>query len=204
MKTNHVSNTMFWVRHLGLALALIVIAVIVVTLQEETVEQPTPEGAPAKRSVATGLSAFYEEFRASSVDPIKEEMGDFVMELGEDDKSLDERLQSMSSDARPISGRWVGEKKYRTFKAGSTLREVISRYAQQEGMQVIWDLDQDFVIKHQFQLDTTIASAVKQIASAVDSNFDGDVYGYVCPKQRSLVVTANHTEYLNNNCVRAN
>jgi hypothetical protein len=178
--------------------------VIVVTLQEETVEQPTPEGAPAKRSVATGLSAFYEEFRASSVDPIKEEMGDFVMELSEDDKSLDERLQSMSSDARPISGRWVGEKKYRTFKAGSTLREVISRYAQQEGMQVIWDLDQDFVIKHQFQLDTTIASAVKQIASAVDSNFDGDVYGYVCPKQRSLVVTANHTEYLNNNCVRAN
>ena len=89
------------------------------------------------------------------------------------------------------------------FKAGSTLREAISAHAQQEGMQVIWDLDQDFVIKHQFQLDTTIAAAVKQIASAVDSNFDGEVRGYVCPAQRTLVVTANHTEYLNTHCVVA-
>lgn len=203
MKHGNVSNTLFWAKHLGLAVALIVIAIVVVMLREETVSAPAPEGAPAKRSVASGLSAFYEEFRATSVDPIKEEVGDFVMELGTGDQTLDEKLESMASDARPISGRWVGEKKFRTFKAGNTLREALSGYAQQEGMQVIWDLDQDFVVKHQFQMDTTIAAAVKQIASAVDANFDGDVKGYVCPKQRSLVVTANHTAYLNNNCVHA-
>lgn len=203
MKHGNVSNTLFWAKHLGLAVALIVIAIVVLMLQDEMVSAPEPEGAPAKRSVASGLSSFYEEFRATSVDPIKEEVGDFVMELGTGDETLDQRLQGMASDARPISGRWVGEKKFRTFKAGSTLREALSGYAQQEGMQVIWDLDQDFVVKHQFQMDTTIAAAVKQIASAVDANFDGDVKGYVCPKQRSLVVTANHTAYLSNNCVRA-
>ncbi len=203
MKTNNVSNTLFWVKHLGLAAALIVIAVVVVILQEQSASTPNPEGAPAKRSVASGLSSFYEEFRSSTKDPFKEEMGDFVMELGSDDRSVDERLQGMNSNARPVSVRWVGEKRFRAFKAGSTLREAISTYAQQEGMQVIWDLDQDFVIKHQFQLDTTIAAAVKQIASAVDSNFDGDVRGYVCPKQRSLVVTTNHTEYLSTHCVVA-
>ncbi|WP_100656496.1 toxin co-regulated pilus biosynthesis Q family protein [Alteromonas flava] len=201
---NTSSNTLFWVKHLGLAVALIVIAVVVVTLQEETVSTPEPEGAPAKRSVASGLSAFYQEFRMSSNDPIKEEAGDFVMELGADERPLDQRLQSMTSEARPVSGRWVGEKKYRTFKAGNTLREALSSFAQQEGMQVIWDLDQDFVVKHQFQMDSTIARAVKQIANAVDSNFVGDVHGYVCPKQRSLVITANDTEYLTEHCVRAN
>lgn len=69
---------------------------------------------------------------------------------------------------------------------------------------MIWDLEQDFVIKHQFQMDTTIALALKQIATAVDSNFAGDVRGYVCPKERSLVVTANQTEYLDSHCVIAN
>ena len=204
MKNKGLSNSLFWAKHLGLALALIVIAIVVVQLQDDQVATPSPEGAPAKRSVASGLSAFYQEFRLSSLDPIKDEIGDFVMEIGGSDKSVDERLESMASDARPVSGRWVGEKRFRTFKAGNTLREALSGFAQQEGMQVIWDLEQDFVIKHQFQMDTTIAVAVKQIASAVDSNFVGDVQGYVCPKERSLVVTATQTAYLENNCVKAN
>ncbi|WP_100643182.1 TcpQ domain-containing protein [Alteromonas facilis] len=202
MKTT--SNTLFWVKHLGLAIALIVIAVFVVTLQDEVVQAPEPEGAPAKRSVAAGLSKFYQDFRMSSNDPIKEDVGDFVMEVAQDEQPLDARLEYMTSEARPVSGRWVGEKKYRTFKAGSTLREAISSFAQQEGMQVIWDLDQDFVVKHQFQMDTTIASAVKQISNAIDSNFIGDVRGYVCPKQRTLVITATESEYVKANCVVAN
>ncbi|MBT0585651.1 TcpQ domain-containing protein [Alteromonas oceanisediminis] len=203
MRNKKVSSSLFWARHLGLALALIVIAVIVVQVRQENVETPSPAGAPEKRSVASGLSAFYEEFRLSSVDPIRDEIGDFVMELSVSEKPLEERLQSMASDVRPVSGRWVGEKKYRTFKAGGTLRESLSTYAQQEGMQVIWDLDQDFVVKHQFQLDTTIAESVKQIASAINSNFQGDVRGYVCPQQRSLVLTTNNTRYLKDNCVVA-
>lgn len=204
MKSTNLSNTLFWLKHLGLAVALIVIAVVVVQLRSQQEAAPAPEGAPAKRSVASGLSAFYQEFRLSSLDPIKDEIGDFVMELGGSDQSVEQRLESMASDARPVSGRWVGEKKFRTFKAGNTLREALSGYAQQEGMQVIWDLEQDFVIKHQFQMDTTIALAVKQIANAVDSNFVGDVRGYVCPKERSLVVTASQTEYLDTHCVIAN
>ena len=204
MKSTNLSNTLFWLKHLGLAVALIVIAVVVVQLRSQQEAAPAPEGAPAKRSVASGLSAFYQEFRLSSLDPIKDEIGDFVMELGGSDQSVEQRLESMASDARPVSERWVGEKKFRTFKAGNTLREALSGYAQQEGMQVIWDLEQDFVIKHQFQMDTTIALAVKQIANAVDSNFVGDVRGYVCPKERSLVVTASQTEYLDTHCVIAN
>ena len=204
MKKSGSSNSLFWAKHLGSALALIIVAVVVVQLRSEQVSTPVPEGAPAKRSVASGLSAFYQEFRLSSLEPIKDEVGDFVMQLGDSDQSVEQRLASMASDARPVSGRWVGEKKFRTFKAGNTLRQALSGYAQQEGMQVIWDLEQDFVVKHQFQMDTTIALALKQIATAVDSNFAGDVRGYVCPKERSLVVTANQTAYLDSHCVIAN
>lgn len=194
------SSSLFWAKHIGLALALVIVAGIVINLNFENDSRPKPEGAEEKKSVSSGLSNFYREFRMSSTDPLKDEVGDFVLELSDQDKPLDERLEKMSSNLRPVSGRWVGEHKFRTFKAGNTLREAISAYAQQEGMQVIWDLDQDFVIKNQFQMDNTIVGSLAKIASAIDSNFNGKVQTFVCPKQRSLVVTAEHTDFLKTNC----
>ena len=191
---------MFWAKHLGLALALIIVAGVVIQLQLSNDSEPVAVDQPEKKSVDKGLSDFYREFRMSSTDPIKDEAGDFVMELSDSDEPLDVQLQSMSSDLKPASSRWVGEHKYRTFKAGSTLRTAISGYAQQEGMQVIWDLDQDFVIKHQFQMDNTIVGSLAKIASAIDSNFNGEVKAYVCPRQRSLVVTAEQTDFVKANC----
>ena len=92
----------------------------------------------------------------------------------------------------------------RSFKAGNTLREAITRYAEQEGMQVIWDLDQDFIIKYQFQMDNTIVGSLSAIASAIDANFEAEVGTFVCPDQRTLVVTAEITPFLKNNCTPAN
>lgn len=198
------SSSIFWAKHLGLALAVVIVAGVVIHLQLNLSSQPTPVDAPEERSVARGLSDFYREFRMSSNDPIKAEGGDMVLDLTPSEKSLDDRLQSMSSELKPVDGRWVGEYKFRTFKAGNTLREAISSYAEQEGMQVIWDLNQDFVIKHQFQMDNTIAGSLAKIASAIDSNFEGKVVTFVCPKQRSLVVTENISEYLKSQCSRVN
>lgn len=198
------SSSLFWAKHLGLALAVVIVAGVVIHLQLNLSSQPTPVDAPEERSVARGLSDFYREFRMSSNDPVKTEGGDMVLDLTPSDQSLDDRLQSMSSELKPVDGRWVGEYKFRTFKAGNTLREAISSYAEQEGMQVIWDLDQDFVIKHQFQMDNTIAGSLAKIASAIDSNFEGKVATFVCPKQRSLVVTENISEYLTSQCNRVN
>lgn len=196
------SSAVFWAKHLSLALAVIIVASVVIYLQLSNTGAPTPVDAPEERSVAKGLSDFYREFRMSSNDPVKTEGGDMVLDITPSEQGLDAQLQSMSSSLKPADGRWVGEYKYRTFKAGNTLREAISSYAEQEGMQVIWDLNQDFVIKHQFQMDNTIAGSLAKIASAIDSNFEGIVATFVCPKQRSLVVTENVTEYLTQQCNR--
>ena len=69
-------------------------------------------------------------------------------------------------------------------------------------MQLIWNLEQDFVIKHQFQLDNTVAGSLAKIASAIDSSFEGEVTAYLCAEQRSLVVTAEETDFLKNQCRR--
>ncbi|WP_340678506.1 toxin co-regulated pilus biosynthesis Q family protein [Paraglaciecola sp.] len=194
---------MFWAKHLALAILIIVVGGVVIVLQNNNKSLPTPEGEAPKKSLSENMSKFYSEYRLSSRHPRDDSLGDFVLEVKTSDQPLGTRLQKMESLQKPISGRWVGEHKHRTFKAGMTLRSAITDYAQAEGMQVIWELDQDFIVKHQFQMDNTIIGSLRIIANAIDSNFDGKVKAYVCPKQRSLVITETVSEYLEKQCAEA-
>lgn len=201
MATKGFSSTAFWAKQIMLALVLIVIASVLIYLNQQHNEESAEMGTE-ERSVSKGLSDFYSEFRSSSPSSLEVPTGDFVLDVNNADMPLDSRLQAMASELRPVKDSWVGEHKHRTFKAGNTLREAISAYAEKEGMQVIWDLHQDFVIKHQFQMDDTIVGSLGQIASAVDSNFAGQVSTFVCPHQRSLVVTDKTTDFLQTHCTR--
>ena len=69
-------------------------------------------------------------------------------------------------------------------------------------MPSFWELDKDFIIKHQFQMDDTVRGSMGKIATAIDSSFEGDVEAYFCPRQRSLVITASDKSYLRENCSR--
>ncbi|WP_416307826.1 toxin co-regulated pilus biosynthesis Q family protein [Neptunicella sp. SCSIO 80796] len=197
---NSSSEFKFWIKHIGLAVILIVIAVLVLVLKNYNSNKPVAEGKPASRDPAQNMSRVYSQHRMSSIEPIKEDKGDFVLDVNTPDADIQDRLKKMESLLKPVSGRWVGEHKYRTFKAGSTLREAITDYAQKEGMQVLWELDQDFIIKNHFQMENTIVGSLLKISKAIDASFDGKVLAYFCPKQRTLVITEKQTPYLTNTC----
>jgi hypothetical protein len=204
MKNNkQLSNSLFWLKHVMLGLMIIAIAVVVLLMQKSNESAVRPEGDSGKKTIASNMSDFYADYRLSSRYPREEELGDFVMGVKISDKPLGERLQKMESLQNPVSGRWVGEHKHRIFKAGSTLRSAITEYAQSEGMQVIWELDQDFIVKHPFQLDDSLLASLKLIGKAIDANFDGEVKAYMCPRQRSLVITSKSSEYLEKQCDEA-
>ena len=194
------SSSSFWAKQIGIAAVLVIIAGVLIYMLQTQDQEPVPQGQAEEKSVSRGLSEFYRNFRMSAFDPAKDEQGDFVLDIAGVDPNLDNKLAQMSSQTRPVEKNWTGEHKYRTFQEGNTLREAISQYAQAEGMQVIWNLEQDFVIKHQFQLDNTVAGSLAKIASAIDSSFEGQVKAYLCAEQRSLVVTAQETEFLTTNC----
>lgn len=202
-KAKQVSNSLFWLKHVLLALVIILVAGVVLVMQQSNESAVRPEGDTTKKNISSNMSNFYADYRLSSRHPREEGLGDFVMEVKTSDVPLGDRLQKMESLQKPISGRWVGEHKHRTFKAGSTLRSAITDYAQSEGMQVIWELDQDFIVKHPFQLDDSILGSLKMIAKSIDANFDGEVKAYMCPRQRSLVITAVSTKYLEQQCAEA-
>lgn len=200
MRKKKSSTNSVWFRHLGLALVLIIIATVVINLESIRSSSPTPEGHKPKRNPATGLTDFYAQYRSGPTDLSLENTSDFVMDVKLPDQPLTERLQSMESLQSSVSGRWVGEHRYRTFKAGGTLREVMTAYAQAEGMQLLWELNQDFVVKNSFQVEDTIAGTLGQIARAVDSNFNGTVQAFFCPRQRTFVITARINDYLKQYC----
>jgi hypothetical protein len=202
-KNKKISNSLFWLKHLLLALMIIAIAVVLLVMQQKYELAERPDGAGSPKNISNNLSDFYADYRSSSSVPREEELGEFVMAVKVSDKPLNERLKKMESLQKPISKIWVGEHKYRTFKAGDTLRSAITNYAQSEGMQLIWELDKDFIVKHPFQLDDSILGSLKMIAKTIDANFDGEVKAYMCPRQRSMVITSKLSEYLTKNCAEA-
>ena len=198
-KNKKASNSLFWLKHIMLVLIIIAAAGILLLMQQSNKLAVRPEGDSGKKNISSNLSKFYADYRR----PQKKDLGDFVRAVKNSDEPLNERLQKMESLQKPVLDKWVGEHKHRTFKAGSTLRSAITNYAQSEGMQVIWELDQDFIVKHPFQLDDSILGSLKMIAKTIDANFDGEVKAYMCPRQRSLVITSKPSEYLDKQCEEA-
>ena len=194
------SSSSFWAKQIGIAVVLVIAAGVLIYILQTNEQAPAPASQKEDKSVSKGLSDFYRDFRMSATDPKEEEQGDFVIDIAGVDANLDSKLAKMSSQTRPVEKDWTGEYKNRAFREGNTLREAISQYAQAEGMQVIWNLEQDFVIKYQFQLDNTVSGSLAKIASAIDSSFEGEVKAYLCAEHRSLVVTAEETDFLSKNC----
>ena len=197
------SNSLFWLKHILLALVITAIAVTVLIMQKSNQSTVLPEGSSGKKNISSNMSLFYKQYRSSSRSPSDEALGDFVMKVKISDTPLSERLQNMESLQKPMSGKWVGEHKHRIFKAGGTLRSAITNYAQSEGIQVIWELEKDFIVKHAFQLDDSLLGSLKKIGKAIDADFDGEVKAYMCPRQRSLVITSQSSEYLQKQCAEA-
>jgi len=202
-KIKRVSDPIFWFKHILLAFVTIAMAVAVLMVQQSEPSNVPLEGDSSKKNISTNMSLFYSQYRASSRNPLSEELGDFVKKVKTSDTPLSERLQKMESLHKPVSEKWVGEHKHRMFRAGGTLRGDITNYAQSEGIQVIWELEQDFVVKHPFQLDDSLLGSLKKIGQAIDANFDGEVKAYMCPRQRSMVITSQASAYLEEQCAEA-
>jgi hypothetical protein len=60
------------------------------------------------------------------------------------------------------------------------------KYAQQEGVKLIWDLNQDFIIRHRFLSENSLLGALDEVASAIDANFIPKVNVYFCHKSLRL------------------
>jgi hypothetical protein len=195
--------SMFWLKHIVLALLVILAAIFVLRYNPEDNDssiQSSGQDSETRNSVADNVTRFYEEFRVSSRDPIQEQYGDYVLPLEMPEESQQEQLTALPSPTKIRGDNWAGEYKFRAFPKQSTIKTEALRLAEEEGVTLLWDLDQDFVIRQRFLTESTYLDSLEDVAGAIDANFIPKVDIYFCNKKNAVVITAEAGQYILENC----
>jgi len=198
--------TMFWIKHLVVALVVLIAALLVLQYIPATGTgsiQSSGQPSESSGSIEENLTRFYEKFSLTSQDPIKEQYGDYVIPLAVADATQTEQLVAIIAVDKAPTENWEGEFKFRSFAKGTTIRTEAIKYAEQEGMQLLWDLNQDFIIRHRFLSENSLLGTLDDVANAIDANFLPEVNVYFCNKKRAIVLAEKAGTYVTSNCKKA-
>ncbi|WP_395344632.1 TcpQ domain-containing protein [Ningiella sp. W23] len=192
----------FWVKRLLFMTMVIVGAVLVIVYMPVEQQLDAQGNVIEKKSIQTNMAKFYEEFSLVSPDEIKQKHGDYVIPLDMSDESLIEQIRELSPSQLPRVSDFdpQGSFKSRAFAQDSTLMTNASSYVTEEGMFLLWHLNQDFIVRHRFVSQNTVTGMLGELAGAIDSNFPSDVELYYCEDKRVLVITDQQDQVLLNQC----
>jgi hypothetical protein len=194
----------FWVKRILIIIFIMVAAGLVIIFMPEP--ELDENGNPIeKRSIATNMAKFYEEFAAVSDTRINEKFGERVILLDLPDTPLGKQITSIrrvprdSDNDEPFN--WRGSYQTRAFGEGSTLKEIATEYVKTEGMDLIWHLNQDFIVSSRFFSENTVSGMMNELAGAIDVNFPGQVKVYFCEEQLVMVITDQDAPVLSSSCM---
>ena len=216
----------FWLRNIVLATILIVLAYLLFDNQEalfSMAEEGAEEAStlvasddsstskPAKKPVkkaaskkssnaaAEGLSRFY-----ASINPDMNSKGpkikNNVVYLPDPVGNLVNILEARRMVTRPYRKSWQGNVEARPFRKGHTILQKLTEYANVEGLEIIWWLNRDFVIKDPFRIDKNILVTSFQLGSSVAGHFENGVKVFFCYRHRTLVFIDEPIDYLTDEC----
>lgn len=168
-------------------------------------DSPTTETAPKKpqtkkttNAAADGLSNFYAKVYGESE---KRKIRNNVIFLPEPEGDLVQILEDKKAKTRPYKKSWVGSKASRPFRKGEALYQKLSEFTEAEGLDIIWWINKDFIVKDPFRINKDILKTAKQVAQAVAGHFPEGVNCYFCYRQRTLVFINEPPSYLNDECI---
>jgi len=211
----------FWIRNAILAIVLIGLAVafflnkdlLLALNQEESqvstskvdADKATAESAKknppiekTSNAAADGLSNFYAKIYG---DNEKRKVRNNVIFLPEPEGDLVKILQAREMVVRPFRKNWRGTKASRPFRKGETLYQKLAEYSASDGLEVIWWLDKDFIVKDPFRINKSILKTASQVGNAVSGHFPESINSYFCYRQRTLVFVSEPPSYLDEECV---
>lgn len=164
----------------------------------------TTESAPKKpkkkstNAAADGLSNFYAKVYGESSE---RKIRNNVIFLPEPEGDLIKILQEKKTKTRPFSTSWGGSKKSRPFRKGEALYQKLSEFSTAEGLDIIWWINKDFIVKDYFRINNNLLKTAKQVGQAIAGHFPEGVNCYFCYQQRTLVFVNEPPSYLNDECI---
>ena len=164
-----------------------------------TTKKPAQKKEKSTNAAADGLSRFY-----ASINPDMNEGGpkirNNIVYLPKPEGSLKQILEARRLVTRPYKKNWQGEVESRPFRTGETLFQKLSEYSKASGVEVIWWLEYDFVVKDSFRINKNILDTARQVGKAVEGHFINGISSYFCYQHRAIVLIEEPIDYLNNEC----
>ncbi|MDO6506779.1 hypothetical protein Q4506_07915 [Colwellia sp. 4_MG-2023] len=204
----------FWIRSaiiaailIGLAIAFFLNKDLLLSSNQDDAQSLTAEASDAikkqlksKRpnAAAEGLSNFYAKVYGDKED---RKIVNNVIFLPEPEGDLVKILQAKQISTRSYPRSWRGTEENRPFRKGETLYQKLSEYSSSEGLDIMWRLNKDFIIKHPFRIDNDIINTAKKIGNTISGHFPEGINSYFCYRQRTLVFVNESMEYLNDECL---
>jgi len=171
------------------------------TTTTTTTKSQYQQSKKTANAAAEGLSNFYAKIYGDGIDKKGPRIRNNVIFLPDPRGDLLEILQTREMIVRPYRASWQGTTASRAFRKGETLYQKLAEYAGQEGLEIIWWLNMDFIIKDAFRIDKNILKTAYQIGEAVSGHFPEGISSFFCYRQRTLVFINEAPDYLHEECV---
>ncbi len=169
---------------------------VVVDPSDKSVVRPSK----SKNAAADGLSRFYANLHGDS-----DEKGPRIIKnivyLPEPKGDLEKILEARRLITRPLRKNWTGRTENHPFRLGETLFQKLSQYSQDNGLETIWWLNRDFLVKDAFRVNKDILTTAYQVGKAIEGHFENGLSIYFCNKQRAIVLIEYTIPYLINECI---
>ena len=207
---------LFWIKNAVFLIILIALAYFLVANEEalfsDKSEAPTEvatqagetKAKPAKKkkanSAAEGLSRFYANLHGTD-DGDGPKIRNNIVYLSEPKGDLVEILEARRLVTRPLLRTWRGTVDNRPFRRGQTLYQKLVEYAEADGLEVIWWLDRDFLVKDPFRINKDIVDTAYWVGKAIGGHFQDGLSSYFCYQQRTLVLIEKEVSYLDEECL---
>jgi len=150
---------------------------------------------------AIGLSKFYANLHGE-IDGDGPKIKNNIVYLPEPKGDLEKILQAREMIVRPYKKNWHGSIKSRPFRKGQALNIKLSEYADKGGVELIWWLNRDFIVKDPFRIEKDLLSTAYQIGKAVEGHFEEGLAIYFCNRQRAIVVIEDEENlFLDEECI---
>lgn len=193
----------FWVKHLSAAIVLLILAFVVLFSPDLFKSSSPAKPVKASQTAAQTFTNFYEQIRYS-LDGSKDVSKEFIIELADTSDELTETLAARTNTVPELSANWTGSSIQRKFQQGSKIRDQMTGFADSEGIELLWTLPKDYVVKHYFHSEGDYLNTLRDIATAIAPDFQTPILVFLCPKERAAVITDKNNPFLDSNCTHLN
>lgn len=159
------------------------------------------QGRSSSNPAAVGLSKFYANLHGD-MGGKGPKIRNNIVYLPDPKGNLVKILQAREMIVRPYNKNWQGSIKSRPFRKGETLNQKLVEYSEKDGIDLIWWLNRDYVVKDPFRIEKDILQTTYQVAKAIEGHFESGLSIFFCHRQRAIVVIESAPQpFLDEECI---